>query len=226
MKTPTTIAVPLAAQVEAAEAQARDFRQRRAQLQAGLADLRDELQASMRRSLGSGGTSPELKALRVKIVEGEALLDEADGMIADADHLVRNLHAQLAATRSEEEKAAHAAEVARLSAVAKAAIAELTTALETAGKAGGVAVVALAELEQVDRIVAARFAAEARHLDVKGPLLSRGWKVAEFLYGGFDWLIEPLLPGLPGLGSYPGVNIKGYLAARDAATPAAAGAQQ
>ena len=227
MKTPTITPIPLAAQIAAAEKQASDFRHRRAQLQADLADLRDQQQLEMRRTLGSGGTSPELKALRVKIAEGEALLDQADGMIADADRLVIELHAQVAAARTAEETATHAVELTRRSSIVKTRIAELEAALEAADKIAGAFVLAVAELEQIDKVAAARLAGEARHLDPKAAFLAQGWKIGEFLFSdAFEWYVVPLLPPVAGLDRYPGVNIRGYLAARDAATQAAPGARQ
>jgi len=227
MKTTPITANPLTVQLEAATAQSRAFRQRRAELQADLADLRDRRQAEMRAALATGGDSPALKAIRVKITDAQALVEQTDQLIADGDELVKDLHAQVVAARTEEEKVAHAAEVARHSSIVEARTAELDAALEAADKAAGATVIALAELEQIDKVAAARLVGEARHLDPKAAFLARGWKIGEFLFSdAFEWLVVPILPPVVGLDAYPVANVRGYLAARDAAAQAAPGVRQ
>ena len=228
MKTPTITPIPLAAQIAAAEKQASDFRHRRAKLQENLEDLRDRQQVEMRRALSlPGGTSVELTAFRAKIAEGEVLLDQADGMIADADHLVRDLHAQLAAACTEEEKLAHTVQVARLSAVCASTIAELQTSLEHASKAAGQVAIAIGELERIDKLTVTPFFAAARALNSGDTLVQQGWKLGEFIaWGELRWEVFPAVPIVPGLGLHPMVNIPGYLKARDAAAQAAPGVRQ
>ena len=217
MKTTTITAASLAEQLKTAEAQSFTWRARRTKLQADLAGLRDQLRAEMHRALGNSGTSPELKAVRSRITETEVLVEQADQLIADGDQLVRELYDQLAAARTEEEKATHAAEVVRLSSIAELRIAELNAALEAAAKAGGAVVIALAELERLDKAAANRLGGAVRHLDTKPGLFDQGWKQVNFLYGAFAWIVQPLVPSVAGLDAYPGVGIKAYLAARDAA---------
>ena len=227
MKTPTITPIPLAAQIAAAEKQASDFRHRRAKLQENLEGLRDQLRAEMHRSLGNSGTSPELKAIRAKITEAEALLDQAEQFIADGDRLVIELHAQAAAARSEEEKATHAAELAHRSSIVKARIAELSVALEAAAKIAGAVAITLGELEQVDKLAATPFFAAARLLNPGDALVKQGFKLGEFIaWGELRWEVFPAVPTVPGLGLHPMVNIPGYLKARDAAAQAAPGVRQ
>jgi hypothetical protein len=226
MKTTTITGNPLAVQLEAAEAQSRAFRERRAEMQEDLADLRDQQQIEMRHALGSGGTSPELKVIRAKVAEAEALVDQTDQIIADGDRLVRELHKQVAAARTEEERARIAAEVARLSVLATAQIAELNAALEAASKAAGQVAIAIGELERIDKPAATPFFIAARALNPGDALVHQGFKLGEFVaWSELKWEVFPAVPSVPGLDRHPLVNLPGYLAARDAAAQAAPGAQ-
>jgi hypothetical protein len=228
MKPITITAASLAEQLKTAEAQVFLWRARRAKLQEDLADLRDEMQVEMRRALTlPGGTSPEVKALRAKIAEGETTVDQADGMIADADRLVIALHAQVAAARTEEEKATHVAEVVRRSSIAGARIAELKAALEAASKVAGQVAIAIGELERIDKLAATPFFAAARALNPGAALVQQGWKLGEFIaWGELKWEVFPAVPPVPGLEQHPLVNLPGYLKARDAAAQVAPGARQ
>jgi hypothetical protein len=218
MKTTTITVNSLAAQIEAAEEQARKFRERRAELQADLADLRDRWRGEMRRGLGTGGTSPELKAIRAKVTEAEALVEEADKLIQDADQLVIELHAQRNAAATEEEKATHAADVARLSGEIEQRLTALKTALVAASKTAGELLVALGELNALDGVACTPFIGAARYLDVKSEILAAGWKIGLLGFGDPpEWWVQPLLPPVAGLDQWPEVNIGGYLRVRDSA---------
>jgi hypothetical protein len=218
VKTPTIVDIPLAAQVEAAEAQVRTLHERRAELQANLADLRDRRQAEMRRALGTGGTSPELTRIRAKIAEAEALVDQTDQLIADANGLVRELLEQADAVRTEQERATHAAEVARREASFDALLADLAATTQTADKAAGAVVVALGEMERLDRVAAASLLAKARQFDPHAELQAQGWRFVEiFGTAPFEWTLQAAVAEVAGLDPGPRSNVRHYLAVRDSA---------
>lgn len=227
MKTPTITPIPLPATLAAAEEQVREFRARKASLQADLEGLRAQRQVEMQRALGSGGTSPALKDLQRKTAETEELLEQADQLIQDADQLVRGLHEQVKATAREEAAKQRAAEVARRSAEIEETIAELSTANLVSAKVAGKLVIQLGELERVDPKAIAPLIAKARYLDHMAPLLAQGWKVPRFTHSpAFEWWVQPIVPPVPGLEKLADVGIAGYLKIRDAAPQAAPGGQR